>query len=115
MKAHTSNGKVSVSGAGAVDVKTSNGGIDIQMSGTGPLKAKASNGSVDVGLGAEFTGKMTVKTSNGKLDIQGVPNQAVAPWEKEADFDFGGEGESSVESSNGNITVKVVGGTSTEE
>jgi DUF4097 and DUF4098 domain-containing protein YvlB len=82
----TSNGKVRVTGSeGRLDLTSSNGGITVQ-GGAGELKLHTSNGPIQVQTDGA---RVTAQTSNGKVSFTGTL----------------ADGESSLHSSNGSISV----------
>lgn len=72
----TSNGSVTLTGVGAIDVHTSNGEIAVTRP-AGPVKLRTSNGNVRVTATAPGSGPIDARTSNGRLTIRTAAPQNV--------------------------------------
>ncbi|MGH4035223.1 DUF4097 family beta strand repeat-containing protein [Actinomycetota bacterium Odt1-20B] len=70
----TSNGSLTLSGVGVVDVHTSNGEIAVNKA-TGPVKLRTSNG--DVHVKEAKGGDIDTQTSNGEVTIQTATPQNI--------------------------------------
>ena len=112
LKADTSNAKVDASGInGRVAIDTSNGSITLALApgATGPITLDSSNASITVQVGSAFPGEMSLDTSNGSVAITGEGVNIVQNGKQDAVLQFGSGGErSTVETSNGRITVTVI-------
>lgn len=106
----TSNGSVTIVGATeSVGVRTSNGGVKVTMAPTapGPVSIATSNGSIDFSVGQSFTGLLQAGTSNGSVSISAPGATDVQVKKGSGSARFGdGQGSSSLQSSNGSITVR---------
>jgi DUF4097 and DUF4098 domain-containing protein YvlB len=106
----TSNGSVTIVGAThGVGIRTSNGGVKITMAPTaaGPVSIATSNGSIDLSVGQSFTGALQAGTSNGSVSIVAPGASDVRLTKGSGSAKFGdGPGSSSLQSSNGSITVR---------
>ncbi len=119
VRADTSNGPVTVRGAsGTVHADTSNGVIDVALTpeNAGPVHLDTSNAPITLAIGPAFAGRVEFDTSNGRTalgpfpDGFGMTDSHNAKGDGYAVFKEG-TGEASVlDTSNGNITVKGVGG-----
>ncbi|MEV5988299.1 DUF4097 family beta strand repeat-containing protein [Streptomyces sp. NPDC052051] len=125
----TSDGGLTLTGTGAVDVHTSNGQIAV-TDATGPVKLRTSNGGVDVkgGKGGDIdtqtsNGEVTIRTavpenikartSNGSLTVTAPPakyriSADTSHGDKNMDFDNDPAGTYRLDLSttNGDLTVK---------
>jgi hypothetical protein len=109
--ARTSNGGIDLRGVkGAVKADTSNGGIKIALGGPGPVDAESSNGSIRLDVGFQFSGEVEIETSNGSIDLSSAGGSKIVTKTKDrALLQFGGGGtRSTLETSNGSVTVKGV-------
>lgn len=106
----TSNGAIFVEGAKSARAVTSNGKIEVRLAPTapGPVIADSSNGGITLAVGDAFTGKITCVTSNGAVKNTTGRGGGTASKSK-AVFDFGDGQPSSLDTSNGHITVEGVG------
>ncbi len=106
----TSNGSVTIVGAThGVGIRTSNGGVRVTMAPTaaGPVSIATSNGSIDLTVGPSFTGALQAGTSNGSVSIDAPGASDVRLTKGSGSARFGdGQGSSSLQSSNGSITVR---------
>lgn len=106
----TSNGSVTIVGAThGVGVRTSNGGVKVTMAPTspGPVAIATSNGSIDLSVGQSFAGSLQASTSNGSVSIAAPGATDVQVKKGSGSARFGdGQGSSSLQSSNGSITVR---------
>jgi hypothetical protein len=103
----TSNSSVTASGVkGKADIDTSNGSITLTLdpASPGPIKLDTSNASIVVAVGSGFLGTVHIKTSNGKVTAGGAAADVVRTSNKDATIFLGDGAESTVRSSNGNIT-----------
>ncbi|MCE7974608.1 MAG: hypothetical protein DYG92_09865 [Leptolyngbya sp. PLA1] len=103
----TSNGSIFVEGAQTARAVTSNGKIEVRLAADapGPVIADSSNGSITLAVGSAFTGKVTCVTSNGSVrNTTGRGGGATS--KSTAGFDFGEGKPSSLDTSNGQITVE---------
>lgn len=103
----TSNGAIFVDGAKSARAVTSNGKIEVRLAptATGPVIADSSNGGITLAVGSAFTGKVTCATSNGAVKNTTGRGGGTASKSKAA-FDFGDGQPSSLDTSNGHITVE---------
>lgn len=110
LRAETSNSSMTIADVGGfVHASTSNGGITASLGGEskGPVRLKASNGSISVLVPTSFGGTMELKTSNGTIRHEGLGSTVYSGSHTSGTLKFGGSGEAStVETSNGSITVK---------
>lgn len=116
--AETSNGRIEATDVGgSIDARTSNGSVTVRLGdrSVGPAKIRTSNGSVTVELSAAFRGALDVSTSNGSVRM---PSSAPAGVDKftsranrrSAHLQVGDGGPaSSIDTSNGSVTVKFRG------
>lgn len=106
----TSNGSIFVEGAKTARAVTSNGKIEVRlaMDATGPVIADSSNGSIKLAVGGAFTGKVVCATSNGAVR-NSTGRGGGATSKSKAAFDFGDGEPSSLDTSNGSITVEGLG------
>lgn len=111
----TSNGTVRVTGAaGRVDAETSNGGIRVELApdNPGPVHLDTSNGTVVLAVGAGFAGVVEAETSNGSVrfgdfgDAFGFNVLELEDDESRVVFKSEGAEASTIENSNGSITVQ---------
>ena len=107
----TSNGRISLDGAGTVRARTSNGRIEYQ--GSSPdFDLRTSNGRVNVVLAGDWSGKGRVKTSNGSVDVECTGTLAASVrmstsnGKARAMDDITGPGTLTIETSNGSIDVR---------
>ena len=135
LKARTSNGGIRVNGHnGPVLLQTSNGPIDARNIGTpaeletsngtveatlmsgqdGPVSVRTSNGGVRLELPTSWSGHVEAETSNGRVNLEGggrSKNIAVDKAHGTMDIDGAGKSKASILSSNGNVRVTALAGT----
>ncbi len=112
---HTSNGKITVTDAtGTVSVRTSNGRVTVNLAdgAVGPVRARSSNGSIDLIVGPGFAGLVHTDTSNGSIGIHDETGSGRLEMVRDDRTEKvvrigGGETESSLDTSNGSVSVTV--------
>lgn len=114
--AKTSNGKINLHRVGGpVVADTSNGSVTVRLREDvrGPVNLDTSNGSVTLEVGRAFAGSLRISTSNGSVDVperaEGV--RVLSKKRRSASLEFGtGQPSSVIDTSNGNVRVRVLGG-----
>ena len=125
---HTSNGRITVNGhEGPLDLHTSNGAINatklngtlkartsngritvaFAQGATGPIDAKTSNGAIDLDVPDSFAGVLSLSTSNGNVKVEAANGAKADIKKRSGTITFVTAGSpSTIETSNGSITVK---------
>lgn len=113
----TSNGSISAAQIrGAARAETSNGAVTLRLApeSSGPITVETSNGAVTLEVGETFAGTLSAATSRGRLSLPPGEGHVrlvrVDPGSAELRFGDGGEGgePSSVRTSNGSVTIRLV-------
>jgi|GEM_PF-888448 len=107
--ATTSNSSVTlVDVSGSVVAATSNGDIDVSLLSTsgGPVRAATSNAAITLRVGPGFTGDLSAATSNGRVECTEPRARGSRAGKTAATWSFGPGPQSSLSSTNGDITVK---------
>jgi len=109
VRARTSNGGIELVNVTKVDADSSNGSVNIRLrsDATGPVRADTSNGNVTLEVGPAFAGEVVCSTSNGSIrDRTGRATSTTQHSNKRATFRFGDGGQSTLDTSNGTITIE---------
>ncbi len=111
IRAKTTNGRVTLAGVSSAVVDTSNGSVSITLAeaAAGPVTVDTSNGSISLAVGGGMKGTVTASTSNGRVtDSSGLSTRSTMSGSTRGVFEFGGVGTpgSSLDTSNGSITIK---------
>ncbi len=119
VEARTSNGRIEATDVGGpVNARTSNGSVTVRLAAAseGPATIQTSNGAVTLELSAAFRGDLDAHTSNGSIHVPSSPPDGVRKFSSRVDRNsahlaIGDNGPaSSVQTSNGSVTIKYGGG-----
>jgi len=109
IKADTSNAGINLRGVRGAKADTSNATVTVVLgeNAQGPVNVDTSNGSITLEVGEAFKGRIAANTSNGRVSNHVKRATASSSESKTSnEFDFGGGERSTLDTSNGSISIE---------